>query len=55
MSYSLSHVIDECVDEKIKVQTKARGATPGAKYEIYEGSWVALNTWIETVIAKQKV
>eukprot|EP01036_Dinobryon_divergens_P027465 gene27465-36242_t len=31
----------------------ARGKTTGSKVEIYDYSWAALNSWIETKIAKQ--
>jgi hypothetical protein len=53
--YSLENVINECLDEKINVKGTARGKTAGAKIEIYQNSWAALNAWIETKLAKQLV
>jgi len=47
--YKLEHVIQECV-----TNYKTKGMTPGAKNEIYNSTWVALNAWIETKLAKQK-
>ena len=55
MSYGLQHIINECIDEKSKVITTARGKTTGAKNEIYTTSWDAFNTWIESRLSKQKV
>jgi hypothetical protein len=54
-AYSLFHVFNELLDEKANKNTTARGKTMGAKSEIYQGSWSALNAWIETKLAKQKV
>lgn len=54
-AYGLFHVFNELLDEKASKNTTARGKTMGAKSEIYQGSWSALNAWIETKLAKQKV
>jgi len=54
-AYSLFHVINELLDEKSNKNSTARGKTMGAKSEIYQGSWNALNAWMETRLAKQKV
>jgi hypothetical protein len=47
--YKLDHVIQECV-----ANYKTKGMAPGAKNEIYSSTWVALNAWIESKLAKQK-
>jgi hypothetical protein len=54
-AYSLFHVFNELLDEKANKNSTARGKTMGAKSEIYQGAWSALNAWIETKLAKQKV
>jgi hypothetical protein len=54
-AYSLYHIFDELLDEKASVNSTARGKTMGAKSQIYQDSWTALNAWIETKLAKQKV
>lgn len=54
-AYSLFHVINELLDEKSNKNSTARGKTMGAKSEIYQRSWNALNAWMETRLAKQKV
>lgn len=54
-AYGLFHVFNELLDEKANKNTTARGKTMGAKSEIYQGAWSALNAWIETKLAKQKV
>lgn len=48
--YTLEDVIKECTNKY-----DAKGTTLGAKNEIYQGTWSALNAWIETKLAKQKV
>lgn len=53
--YSLTHVIGELLDEKADKISTARGKTMGAKSDIYQGSWTALNAWIESKLSKQKV
>ena len=52
--YSLSDVFNECLHEKQRAKTLARGQTDDAKQTIYVESWKALNTWIETRICKKK-
>lgn len=54
-AYGLFHVFNELLDEKANKNSTARGKTMGAKSEIYQGAWSALNAWIETKLAKQKV
>jgi hypothetical protein len=54
-AYSLFHVFNELLDEKTNANSTARGKTMGAKSEIYQGAWSALNAWLETKLAKQKV
>lgn len=54
-NYSLTHVIGELLDEKADKISTARGKTMGAKSDIYQGSWTALNAWIESKLSKQKV
>ena len=53
--YTIDNIINECLDEKINTKGTSRGKTIGAKIEIYQNSWAALNSWIETKIAKQMV
>jgi hypothetical protein len=55
LSYGLEHIINECIEERLNFKTTARGKTSGAKNEIYDSSWAALNAWIETKLAKQMV
>lgn len=54
-SYNLESVLSEILDERINMKGTARGKTTGSKVEIYDYSWAALNSWIETKIAKQMV
>lgn len=53
--YTLDHIIQECLQEKMNVLNTGRGKTPGAKIEIYANSWVSLNAWIESRLARRKV
>lgn len=53
--YTFSHIVNELLDEKVDKISTARGKTIGAKSEIYQGSWTALNAWIESKLSKQKV
>ena len=53
--YGLDHIIRECLDEKARVNTTARGKCPEAKVDIYDNAWQSLNAWIESKLAKQKV
>ena len=48
--YTLDDVIAECV-----TNYRVKGMAPGAKNEIYNSVWAAMNAWIETKLAKQKV
>eukprot|EP01039_Chlorochromonas_danica_P005530 gene5530-6089_t len=52
--YVLDHVIQECLHEKAKVLNTARGKNTEAKIDIYAQSWIAVNAWIESRLAKQK-
>ena len=54
-AYTLFHVFNELLDDKATINSTARGKTMGAKSEIYQNSWSALNAWMETKLAKQKV
>ena len=47
--YNFDHILNECVLEK------AANMAPAAKRIMYEESFVALNTWIETRLSKRKV
>jgi hypothetical protein len=53
--YNLESVLSEILDERMNMKGTARGKTTGSKMEIYDSSWSALNSWIETKIAKQMV
>lgn len=53
--YVLDHVIQECLHEKAKVLNTSRGKNTEAKVDIYAQSWIAVNAWIESRLAKQKV
>ena len=53
--YNLESVLNEILDERANMKGTARGKTTGAKVEIYDNSWTALNAWIESKLAKQMV
>lgn len=53
--YTLDHVIQECINDRLTVNTTARGKSPAAKVEIYSSSWLTLNQWIESRLSKHKV
>ena len=55
MSYSIDHIINECISDKINVSHGSRGTTVGEKNEIYWETWHALNAWIESILVKKKV
>jgi len=55
MSYTLAHVIGECISEHAREATTSRGHTLEEKHEIYAESWSALNAWIESKLSKRKV
>lgn len=48
MSYTLEHVIDECVAEK------ASNTAPETKRAMYEEAFAAMNVWIESRMSKRK-
>lgn len=54
MSYTLDDVVADILNEKARVVTVSRGQTSENKETIYRESWAALNTWIETKLAKKK-
>jgi hypothetical protein len=53
--YILDHIIQECLQEKIRVMNTSRGKCNDAKVDIYANSWIALNAWLEARLSKHKV
>lgn len=58
-AYNLDSIVAELLSErsadKAIHNNTARGKTQGSKNEIYYSSWGALNSWIESKFAKQRV
>lgn len=53
--YSLDHIIQECIGDRLTVHSTARGKSNDAKVEIYSSSWLTLNAWIESRLSRHKV
>ena len=51
--YSLDHIIQECVDERSAGMAKDHSLI--SNRALYESSWDAMNSWIESRLRKNKV